>query len=147
MTTPSVDLGLGWSAELEVVAGKVVGEKRWSETEARGRGGGGAIVSGNGFVSGTRIDSKITTRDQVFVQTDDGGEIVLDLQNADIAVRPGHRVIAIWGRRVGENRGPYLGLYNCATDHWTELDAGDLILSRLHLKYRLIAGLLIGFLP
>jgi hypothetical protein len=132
---------------LWAVTGQVVGEKKWSTTAVSGGGGGGLILGGDGFISRTRITSHTSIHDQIFVRTDDGGELPVELTNVNLAVRVGHRITVVWGIRKGKERGPYLGLYVHDTDSLTELANAELISSALSLKMRVVLAVLAGFVP
>jgi hypothetical protein len=132
---------------LWAVTGEVVGEKKWSTTAVSGGGGGGLILGGDGFISRTRITSNTSIHDQVFVRTDDGGELPVELTNVNLAVRVGHRVTVLWGIRKGRERGPFLGLYVHDTDALTELPNAELISSPISLKIRVVLAVIVGFVP
>jgi hypothetical protein len=142
----TINVGNG-DIELWVVSGEVVGEKKWSNTHLSGGGGSGRIYDGAGRISIAPIESKTTTHDQVFVRGDDGRETVVELANANLAVRAGHRVSAIWGSRPGQDGGPYLAFYNHHTDALSQFPGPDLVKPVFPIKARVIVGVIVSFVP
>jgi hypothetical protein len=105
--------------ELHTFTGEVVDEKKWTSTQVSSSGGGYNVGSGqNNPVS---ISSSSETHDQFFLKDETGREQAIELTNANVAIRKGHRVTVIWGILRGQERGPYLAIYNHNTstlDHF-----------------------------
>lgn len=109
---------------LQVFTGTVVGSKTWTETRISSSGGGGYIVKGTGYVSGTRISSDVTRHDELFVRDELGNERDLRLTNVDLPVRQGSRVSTVLGIYEGHSHGYYVGVYNHDTRVWTPFKDG-----------------------
>ena len=102
--------------EIYNFTGKVVSEKKWSETEVSGSGGGGSGYSGQGGGSShtapVSITSKTTRHDQFMLQGLDGKEKSFSFENLDLACREGNTLSVLWGIKEGKNNGPYWFVYN-----------------------------------
>jgi hypothetical protein len=85
--------------ELQGFSGEVVDDKQWATTAFHGESS----------------SSDGTVYHQLIVRGTDGEERVLRAANADIAVRPGHRVVIIYGRRGSTGRWVPVGLHNHTT--------------------------------
>jgi hypothetical protein len=95
--------------DLHSASGVIVGEKKWTTTTISG---GRTMQDGSGYVTQTPIQSATTTHDQLLVRVEDGSERAVQVTNANLAVREGHRVSLIWGISRGKATGPYVGIYN-----------------------------------
>jgi hypothetical protein len=84
-----------------------------SSVQVSGGGGGGYINQGSGHVSVAPVTSTTTFHHQLFIQTDEGHEEVVELTSAKtLMVRQGHRVSVLWGIAQGRDKGPYCALHN-----------------------------------
>jgi len=114
------------------VQGGVVGKDKQMETRVHGGGGGGATYQGTGGTAPISISSTSTIHDKVYLDTGNGKEAVIEVQDWDIACREGHRMTVVWVIGQGKNSGPYVGFANHTTD--------ELFVSKLSLE-RLLTGL------
>lgn len=108
----------GHVIEAQAFVGEIVGEKQWSTTHVSGSGGGSTL---DGRVDPISISSTTTTHNQIFVQGAEGEERVLRATNADVAVRPGHRVAILYGRLVGTTAWTAIALHNHSTNETAPL--------------------------
>lgn len=96
--------------------GRVVSEKKWTETEVTGSGGGGGGYSykGTGFSSSApvNISSKTTGYDQFILQDEHGREKSFKFADLDLACREGNTLSVVWIIRKGDSEGPYWWVYN-----------------------------------
>lgn len=99
--------------DLHSFQGEVVDEKKWATTQVSGGGGGYNV--GSGQQSSVTISSTTTTHDQFFLRNDEGQEIAVEMADAGLALRKGHRVTVLWGVMKGSERGPYVAVYNHTT--------------------------------
>jgi len=102
-------------ATLHQFTGKVMSTSKNMETKVHGGGGGGYSYQGTGGSAPVRISSTTVVHDQLFIQTKDGEERALQLQDFDLAVREGNIVTAMWGIPEGKNEGPYYAVINHST--------------------------------
>lgn len=102
------------------MTGRVVGEKKWSETRISSSGGGGYINQGSGFISAPQVSTRVSTRHEFWLQAPDGEERCVELNDSNTAVREGQILTAVWGARVGKESGPYLFVHNhtAAKESW-----------------------------
>ena len=108
--------------DLHKFTGEVVDEKKWSTTQVSGGGGGYNV--GLGQNNPVTISSVSTTHDQFFLKNDSGQEMAVELANAELALRKGHRVTVFWGILQGQERGSYVAIYNHTTNNLTKIDPG-----------------------
>lgn len=94
------------------VRGEVVGADKQLETKVSGSGGGGGSFRGSGYTAPVQISSTTTTHDMIHLVDEDGQEHAIRLQNWDLAVRPTHRLTAIWLAKKGKRNGPYVAIHN-----------------------------------
>ena len=106
--------------DLHKFTGEVVDEKKWSTTQVSGGGGGYNVGSGQN--NPVTISSVSTTHDQFFLKNDSGQEMAVELADAGLALRKGHRVTVFWGIIQGQERGPYVAIYNHTTNNLTKID-------------------------
>ena len=99
--------------------GEVVEEKKWATTQISG---GGSTTQATGYASNAPITSATTTHDQFFVRSDDGQEMAVETTNSGLALRKGHRVTVFWGIIKGNERGPFVAIYNHTTGDLTKMD-------------------------
>lgn len=102
-------------ATIHEFTGKVMSAQKNMETKVHGGGGGGYSYQGTGGTAPVRISSTTVVHDQVFLQSRDGQEIALQLQDFDLAVREGNIVTAMWVIPEGKNEGPYFAIINHTT--------------------------------
>lgn len=102
-------------ATIHQFTGKVVGTSKNMETKVHGGGGGGYSYRGTGGSAPVRISSTTVVHDQLFIQSKEGEEKALQLQDFDLAVREGNIVTAMWGIPEGKQEGPYFAIYNHST--------------------------------
>lgn len=106
----------GMSFSIYSLTGEVKDSRKWTSTHVSGGGGGGGgyLHGGSGYVSTqpVTITSTTTTHDQLFVQASDGQEICVETSDANLQVRPGHKVSVLWGIKNGKDRGNYWTIYN-----------------------------------
>ncbi len=93
----------GQTIEFSSGTGEVIKTERYSRTLVKGGGGGGNILAlTNGYVYGQiqsiYIESKSTDIIDVWVKTDDVGEVNCQLFNPNIGVREGHIALFILGK-------------------------------------------------
>jgi hypothetical protein len=100
--------------------GEVGEEKKWATTQVSG---GGSTTQATGYASNAPISSTTTTYDQFFVRSDDGQELAVETTNAGLALRKGHRVTVFWGIIKGNERGPYVAIYNHTTGDLARIDS------------------------
>ncbi len=110
--------------EFFATSGEIVGEKKWTTTQVSGGGGGGYVHQGSGYVANAPVTSRTTTHDQIFLLSDDGEEILLQVSDVHLAVRQGHRVSLVWGIKKPKTDGPYIGVYNHNTKIRDQIDSG-----------------------
>jgi len=103
--------------DLHTFSGEVVEEKKWATTQVSGGGGGYNVGSGQN--NPVTITSTTTTHDQFFVRDDSGQEMACEMTDAGVALRKGHRVTVLWGIIKGNERGPYIAVYNHTTGNLT----------------------------
>ena len=108
------------------LTGEAKDSRKWTSTEVSGGGGGGGgyVHGGSGYTSTqpVHITSTTTTHDQLFVQGSDGKEICVETSDANLQVRPGHKVSVVWIIKKGKDRGPYCVVYNHNTEQTNWLD-------------------------
>ena len=107
--------------DLHSFTGEVLEEKKWSTTQVSGSGGG--YNAGSGQANPVSFSSTTSTHDQFFLRGDDGQEKAVELVNASVALRKGHRISVLWGVIKGNERGLYLAVYNHTTGELTQLSA------------------------
>ena len=107
--------------DLHKFTGEVVDEKKWSTTQVSG--GGGGYNAGSGQNNPVTISSVSTTHDQFFLKNDSGQEMAVELANAGLALRKGHRVTVFWGIIQGQKHGRYFAIYNHTTNNLTKMDS------------------------
>lgn len=107
--------------ELHKFSGEVVEEKKWSTTQVTGGGGGYNVGSGQN--NPVTISSVSSTHDQFFLKDQNGKEMAVEMTNAGLALRKGHRVTVLWGVIRGQERGPYLAVFNHTTNNLTMFDS------------------------
>jgi hypothetical protein len=106
--------------DLHKFSGEVMEEKKWATTQVSGGGGGYNVGSGRN--NPVAIASVSQTHDQFFLKDDGGQEMAVEMTDAGVAVRKGHRVTVFWGAVNGQERGPYVAIYNHTTNHLTKID-------------------------
>jgi hypothetical protein len=92
------------------VAGTTKGHSSWVSGSV-----GGMVINGSGSVGGT-ISSGTTVHDQFFLVDNDGKEMAVQINNADVAVRDGQVVSAVWAIKKGKDRGPFILFRNHTTN-------------------------------
>ena len=107
--------------DLHRFSGEVVEEKKWATTQVSGGGGGYNVGSGQN--NPVTISSVSRTHDQFFLKSDTGQEMAVETTDAGLALRKGHRVTVFWGILQGQERGPYVAIYNHTTKSLTKMDA------------------------
>ena len=113
--------------DLHKFFGEVVDEKKWSTTQVSGGGGGYNV--GSGHNNPVTISSVTQTHDQFFLKSDDGHELAVEMTDAGLALRKGHRVTVFWGILQGQERGPYIAIYNQTTNDVTKMEPAILNLT------------------
>ena len=124
--------GNAWLCRFE---GVVVHADRRFETHVSSSGGGGYIGPSGGYLAEPQIRSTTTDHQTIFLRGSDGSEQSFDLQDWDLAVRPGSRMVVVWGARDGRSNGPFMGVRN--------LDTGETRLTDIP-RWQLGQGLLAG---
>ncbi len=119
---------------METLTGHVLEEKKWSETQVHGSGGGGYMRDGSGFIHPVRIASTLTTRHEFWIAGTDGRELCVALGDSPCRVRPGQSVAVAWGARQGRDRGPFLMLENRASGERWWLAADAVLLGSMGLR-------------
>jgi hypothetical protein len=99
--------------DLHSFTGEVVDEKKWATTHVSGSGGGYNV--GSGQQNPVTISSVTTTHDQFFLRNENGQEMAVEMANVGLALRKGHRLTVIWGIMRGQERGPFVAVYNHTT--------------------------------
>ncbi len=107
--------------DLHTFQGEVVEEKKWTSTHVSGSGGGYNV--GSGHQNPVTISSSTSTHDQFFLRDNEGREMAVEITDAGVALRKGHRVTVLWGIPRGADRGPFLAVYNHTTGNVNRLDA------------------------
>jgi hypothetical protein len=106
--------------DLHKFSGEVVEEKKWSTTQVSG--GGGGYNAGSGQRNPVTIASVSQTHDQFFLKNAGGQEMAVEMTDAGLALRKGHRVTVFWGILQGEKIGLYVAIYNHATNSITKIE-------------------------
>ena len=107
--------------DLHQFSGEVVEEKKWATTQVSGGGGGYNVGSGRN--NPVTITSVSRTHDQFFLKSDSGQEMAVETTDAGLALRKGHRVTVFWGILQGQERGPYVAIYNHTTKSLTKMES------------------------
>jgi hypothetical protein len=108
--------------DLHKFSGEIVDEKRWATTQVSGSGGGYNV--GSGGTNPVSISSVSQTHDQFFLKNESGQEMAIELTDAGLAVRKGHRVTVFWGIIQGQANGPYVAVYNHTTNDLRVIEPG-----------------------
>ena len=108
--------------DLHTFQGEVVEEKKWATTQVSGGGGGYNV--GSGQQNPVTITSSTTTHDQFFLRNDAGQEMAFEIADASLALRKSHRVSVLWGIIKGNERGPFVAVYNHTTGNLTRIESG-----------------------
>lgn len=82
-----------------VISGTVVDSEIWSQTHVKGSSSGISINGVGGSVGTTR--SSVRNLTQIWVRTDDGGEVAVQTNPDWFSVRAGHRVTVLVERKGG----------------------------------------------
>jgi hypothetical protein len=107
--------------ELHQFTGEVVEEKKWATTQVSGGGGGYNVGSGQN--NPVTIASVSHTHDQFFLKNESGKEMAVEMTDAGLALRKGHRATVFWGTIQGQERGQYVAIYNHTTNSLTKIDS------------------------
>lgn len=132
---PEPFLGRGFLAPYQVeetdqitfyaVSGKVLETKKYTETHISSSGGGGyasASSEGGSFVhiSAPKIESKVLTNLEFWIQTSDGEERAIKLPGVDIPMREGQIITLISAHKPENKEGTWTLLVNHnAKNYWT----------------------------
>lgn len=101
--------------------GEVMSDKKWTSTHVSGEGGGGYLHNGTGHSSSVSISSTTTTHDQFILRDKSGKEKSFEFSNMHLAMRVGQTVTVFWAIKHGKTSGPYIAVYNHATDDLTRI--------------------------
>lgn len=125
--------------------GSVVGATKQLETKVSGGGGGGSSFRGTGYTAPVTISSTTITHDMIHLADENGGEHALRLQNWDLSARETHQLTAVWLRKKGKSKGPYVAIHNHTLG---ETDYNEKALDKMHRSlWILLASLAVIFLP
>ncbi len=106
--------------DLHQFSGEVMEEKKWATTQVTSAGGGYNVNTGQN--NPVTISSINRTHDQFFLKSDTGQEMAVELTDAGLALRKGHRVTVFWGIIHGQANGKYVAIYNHTTNSLTKMD-------------------------
>lgn len=99
----------------EVISGKITSITRWSDTHIFSHGGGGFVSKDGGHVAAPQVESTSIQRTELFLTTDNGLEIKLDLSGYNVSFREGSKIIAIRGGERGEKVSSFFYIENVET--------------------------------
>ncbi|MBO2011637.1 hypothetical protein [Hymenobacter negativus] len=107
------------SYRLDTVTGTVLAASKSMETKVQGSasGGGGRLHNGSGSMRDVNLTMNSTTvvHDQFFLQDAAGKEHAFQLQGFNVACREGNVLDVVTAFAPGAQRGPYVMVYNNAT--------------------------------
>lgn len=106
--------------DLHQFSGEVMEEKKWATTQVTS--GGGDYNVNTGQNNPVTISSINRTHDQFFLKNENGQEMAVELTDAGLALRKGHRVTVFWGIIHGQAHGKYIAIYNHTTKSLTKMD-------------------------
>jgi len=94
------------------ITGEVIGQNKYSETHVSSSGGGGYVGKHGGFVNAPQVNSTVVTNHEFWIKKDNGVEESVQLSGADIPLREGQKVTAIFSHLSSEDEGPCSILVN-----------------------------------
>jgi len=106
------------------VSGKVLETKKYTETHVSSSGGGGYASTSGGYstvhISAPKIESKVLTNLEFWIQTSDGEEEAIKLPGVDIPMREGQIITLISAHKPENKEGTWTLLVNhTAKNYWT----------------------------
>jgi len=107
------------TVEFTLLTGVVTSSQKHAETHVSSSGGGGYMHKGSGFVSAPVVTSRIITKHEFWVHTEDDQDIPVNLSNVNVSVAEGHKVSLITASVAGLGGAPLVLLINHnAKGHW-----------------------------
>jgi len=97
--------------------GEVLSQDKFSETHVSGGGGGGA----HGHSRDVHVSSRVVTKHEFWLKTDDGKEVSVQLTGHDIPLREGQRVTVVYMQNVQFDTGYAALLINHTSDEYWKL--------------------------
>lgn len=97
---------------LSAITGKVIDCQKRNETIVSGRGGGGFIRDGSGFVKPVSIHSQTKVYDQIFIIDELGQEHSFELCNFNLACRSNSKLSIVKVQKIKFDNGIILIVYN-----------------------------------
>lgn len=108
----------GQVGDLDIICGKVIASKQWSETHISSTGGGGyvaPIVNGNSFggeIEAPHISSSNTLEREIWLRTDEK----VDFRFQGIPAVEGQDVVVVCGNRQGRTSEPLMWINNSSRE-------------------------------
>lgn len=107
------------TVEFTLLTGAVTSSQKHAETHVRSSGGGGFLHKGTGYVSAPVVTSRIVTKHEFWLHTDDDRDIPVNLSNVHVSVAEGHKVSLVSAKVSGLDNAPLVLLINHnAKGHW-----------------------------
>lgn len=109
--------------ELFSYTGEVLSQDKFSETHISGGGGGGT----HGHSTNVRISSRVITKHDFWLKTDDGKEEPIQLVGHEVPLREGQRVTVVYVKSATKENGiPAMIINHSAKDFWTLINLASL---------------------
>ncbi len=115
------------------VTGKVLEDKKHSETHVSSDGGGGYVGQHGGYVSAAQVSSTAVTKQEIWIKTDSGHEHNLQLTGYDIPLRAGHEVSVLYANSQKATDQCRTAFINHTTNKYWFLTNTDNLISNLDL--------------
>lgn len=114
--------------EFWTTSGEVMDSAKRSETHISSSGGGGHVSRDGGYVAPPTIQSKVITKHEFWMKTDEGQEMPVQLEGLDIPLLPGQKVTMLSVKKKDKDSGHYATLINhSAGQYWPVSKAGTLL--------------------
>ncbi len=95
--------------------GRMAAEKKWSDTQVWGSGGGGHVGRHGGHLDPVRIHSTVDLNQEIWLELPDGSPHCLQVTNMNIQALEGHPLSVIRVRRKDSRRNGIASVCNLAT--------------------------------